>query len=85
MGHLKHEVTEIAPKTWCLSEFRLVNAFLLEGKDKAALIDTGCGIGNLREVVKELTEKPLVILMPHGHFDNLGGIAQFEDNLGYMH
>ncbi len=85
MGHLKHEVTEIAPKTWCLSEFRLVNAFLLEGKDKAALIDTGCGIGNLREVVKELTEKPLVILMTHGHFDHLGGIGQFEDNVGYMH
>lgn len=85
MGHLKHEVTEIAPKTWCLSEFRLVNAFLLEGKDKAALIDTGCGIGNLREAVKELTEKPIVILMTHGHFDHLGGIGQFEDNVGYMH
>ena len=44
MQKMKHEITEIAPNTWCLSEFRLVNAFLAEGKEKAALIDTGCGI-----------------------------------------
>ena len=85
MSRLKHEVTEIAPKTWCLSEFRLVNAFLLEGKNKAALIDTGCRIGNLKNIVRELTEKPLVILMTHGHFDHLGGIGQFEENVAYMH
>ena len=41
----RHEITEIAPHTWCLSEFRLVNAFLIEGEEKAALVDTGCGIG----------------------------------------
>ena len=42
----RHEITEIAPHTWCLSEFRLVNAFLIEGEEKAALVDTGCGIGS---------------------------------------
>lgn len=26
MQKMKHEITEIAPNTWCLSEFRLVNA-----------------------------------------------------------
>ena len=71
MNYLKHEVHEIAPKTWCLSEFRLVNAFLVEGEERAALIDTGTGVGNLYGVVRELTEKPLVILITHGHFDHL--------------
>ena len=42
MNSLKHFVTEIAPKTWCLSEFNLVNTFLVEGEERAALIDTGC-------------------------------------------
>ena len=63
MQKMKHEITEIAPNTWCLSEFRLVNAFLAEGKEKAALIDTGCGIGNLGETVKELTQKPVEIFL----------------------
>lgn len=78
MSKLKHEVHEIAPKTWCLSEFRLVNAFLLEGEEKAALIDTGAGIGDLLGVVRELTEKPLIILVTHGHFDHDGGVKQFD-------
>ncbi len=81
----RHEVTEFAPKTWCLSEFKLVNAFLVEGTEKAALIDTGCGIGNLAQIVKELTQKPLMILMTHGHFDHDGGVKQFPDVPVYLH
>ncbi len=82
---LKHEITEIAPKTWCLSEFRLVNAFLLEGSEKAALIDTGCGIGHLAERVRELTDKPLIILLTHDHFDHTGGVFEFPDVPVYLH
>lgn len=85
MPMYKHEVTEFAPKTWCLSEFKLVNAFLVEGEDKAALIDTGCGIGHLAETVRELTDKPLVILITHGHFDHDGGVKQFPGVPVYLH
>ena len=81
----RHEVTEFAPKTWCLSEFRLVNAFLVEGEEKAALIDTGCGIGHLAETVRELTDKPLIILVTPGHFDHDGGVKQFPGVPVYLH
>lgn len=84
MNYLKHEVHEIAPKTWCLSEFRLVNAFLVEGEERAALIDTGTGVGDLYGVVRELTDKPLVILITHGHFDHDGGVKQFKDVPVYL-
>lgn len=73
----RHEVTEIAPRTWCLSEFRLVNAFLIEGEERAALVDTGCGIGDLAREVRELTDKHLIILLTHTHFDHDGGIYEF--------
>lgn len=81
----RHKVIEFAPKTWCLSEFNLVNAFLVEGMEKAALIDTGCGIGNLGEIVRELTKKPLIILLTHGHFDHDGGVKQFPGVPVYLH
>ena len=81
----RHEVTEFAPKTWCLSEFKLVNAFLVEGTEKAALIDTGCGIGNLAQIVRELTQKPLIILTTYGHFDYDGGVKQFPGVPVYLH
>ena len=84
MSTMKHEVTQIAPRTWCISEFRLVNAFLVEGDERAALIDTCCGIGNLAGVVRELTDKPLTVIITHGHFDHDGGMYQFPGVETYL-
>ena len=38
---------------------------LLIGDERAALIDTGCGIGNLREAVGEVTDKPVIVVNTH--------------------
>ena len=79
MNPIKPTVTEIAPQTWCISEFNLVNSFLLEGEDSAALIDTGCGICDLAQTVRELTDKPLRILLTHSHPDHNGGVYRFPE------
>lgn len=79
METLKPEVIQIAPQTWCISEFRLVNAFLLEGRDRAVLIDTGCGIADLSRTVSQLTDRPLLVLLTHGHADHAGGLIHFPD------
>jgi len=56
-----------------------VHFYLVEGKEKAALIDTGTGIGNLREKVTELTKLPLIVLNTHGHVDHAGGDHNFDE------
>ncbi|MGI5887956.1 MAG: MBL fold metallo-hydrolase [Oscillospiraceae bacterium] len=53
--------------------------YLVEGKEKAALIDTGCGFGSLAAYVKTLTEKPVVVLITHGHLDHAMGSIEFKD------
>ncbi len=53
--------------------------YLVEGDERAALIDTGSGFGSLRSAVKRLTEKPLVILITHGHTDHAMGCGEFMD------
>ena len=53
--------------------------FPFEGKDRAAVIDTGCGLGNARSAVMRLTDKPLSVLLTHTHFDHMGGIYRFND------
>ncbi len=81
---LRQSSTGIAEKTWCISEFSLVNTFLLEGKRLAAMIDTGCGLGNIRSIVSSLTSKPLIVLLTHSHPDHAGGLYEFSDCPVYM-
>ena len=49
-------------KTWII---QFMNGsqymFLLEGEEKALLIDTGWGAGNLKAFVEKLTDKPLIV------------------------
>lgn len=58
--------------------------YLVEGKDRAALIDTGTGIGNLHEFAGTLTGKPLIVLITHVHPDHSGNIYTFEDRQVYI-
>ena len=52
--------------------------YLVEGKEKAALIDTGSGLGFLRAHIEKLTDKPIVVLLTHGHVDHAMGAGEFE-------
>ena len=50
-----------------------MNSFLIEGSSAAALIDTGLGIGNIRQVAEELASHDVFALNTHYHFDHSGG------------
>lgn len=52
---------------------------LVAGKESAALIDTGCGTGNLKETIAGLTSLPVTVLTTHVHLDHIGGHPYFED------
>ncbi len=81
---IRQGIKEIAPRTWCINEFGLVNAFVAEGETDSAMIDTGCGFGDIRAVAEEVTDKPLSVLLTHAHPDHVGGIYRFRDCSIYM-
>lgn len=54
------------------------NMYLLEGTERALLIDTGYGVGNLRAYVERLTDKPIVVANTHYHPDHAAGDGEFE-------
>lgn len=56
-----------------------VLCYLLIGKDKALLIDTGYGYGDLAYFVETLTNLPLIVVNTHGHGDHSGGDAFFNE------
>lgn len=64
---------EIAENTWCITDGWHNFTYLLIGTQKAMLIDSCSGEGNIRAVVESITEKPVIVLNTHGHFDHTGG------------
>jgi glyoxylase-like metal-dependent hydrolase (beta-lactamase superfamily II) len=53
--------------------------FLIEGPEKALLIDTSFGLGNLKGLVGELIgDKPYFVANTHSHFDHAYGNYQFD-------
>jgi hydroxyacylglutathione hydrolase len=74
---------EIAANTYEIGEFDCASRFLLIGDEKAMLIDTGIGIGDLKGFISTLTNKPLMVCYTHDHADHVGGASAFE--AAYVH
>lgn len=61
----------------------MVHQYLIVGKEKALLIDTGMGTGRIRPLIEQVTKLPIVLINTHGHPDHAGGNAEF-DTPAYM-
>jgi hydroxyacylglutathione hydrolase len=70
--------TKIADGVWRIDDNGSDNMYLVEGRDKALLIDTGLGTAKLADYVKTVTAKPLVVVNTHGHPDHAGANYQFK-------
>lgn len=73
--YIKHNIDE---NTWCLADSFGSYSYVVQGDEKALLVDTGLGIGNLMEEVRKLTQKPLVVINTHGHIDHIGSNYLFD-------
>lgn len=77
-------VWESRPGTWIIEEplhDEEVKSYLLPGRERALLIDTGMGVGDIRDVVASITDLPVTVVLSHAHNDHMGGAWQF-DNVG---
>ena len=76
------EIIQINKTTWRIED-GFVRFFLLEGADKAVMIDSGMNCPNAIELAQNLTEKPVMLLNTHGDVDHTSGTAGFSKI--YMH
>lgn len=91
MGSDWFAVSPIGPGIWVLQDpigrvvpeydVSAVNLYLVEGAERAALIDSGMGLGDVLATCRALTGKPVVNLCTHSHWDHVGGSYQFAERL----
>lgn len=61
-----------------------VRSFLVRGHQRALLVDTGFGGGDLRALVEQLWPGPLTVINTHAHVDHVGGDHQFQKILAHL-
>lgn len=71
-------VHPITADVWQIDDHGIDNFYLIKGKEKAMLIDTGTGVTNVRACVDSLTSLPILVVNTHGHPDHAGGNFQFD-------
>jgi glyoxylase-like metal-dependent hydrolase (beta-lactamase superfamily II) len=57
-------------------------AYLILGSKRALMFDTGMGIGNLKVLISQLTQLPIMVLNSHTHDDHVGDNWQFDSVYG---
>ena len=73
------ETRELHAGVWLVAEPSHVNTWLVAGRERAVLLDTGLGIAPIRPVAEQLTDRPVSVLNTHAHFDHIGGNHEFEE------
>ena len=69
----------LSPSITRITDFTGVCCYLVEGEEKACLLDTCNGFGNIREYAETLTDKPLFVILTHGHIDHAPGACWFDE------
>ncbi len=73
------EITKLEDQMWVVETADKTTMYIVEGKDKAMLIDTGTRCENLPEVIRKISQKQLIVLITHIHGDHSGNMDQFKE------
>lgn len=76
-----YKLTETVYAIYEDGQFEEVISYLVLGDKKAALIDTGNGIGDIKKLVDGLTDLPVMVVNTHTHGDHIGGNHLFNEVL----
>jgi len=72
-------VRQIYPWLYSIYDPENVYCYLAIGDERALLYDTVYGIGSLPDVIRNITDKPVTVVLGHGHTDHANGAYQFDE------
>jgi hydroxyacylglutathione hydrolase len=77
-----YEILKIIESFYGIEE-ESVRSFLFIGTERALLVDSGLGVDNMKEIVKSITQLPIILINTHVDPDHIACNSQFHEI--YMH
>ncbi len=72
-------IKQLRPFLYLMDEAHEATGYIVVGDDKACVIDTMNGYNDLQKVVRDITDKPIVVVNTHGHPDHIFGNVYFDE------
>ena len=73
------DVVKIRDRVYRIWDREKDSFFLVEGEEKAAVIDTGITPGaKILPMLRTLTDKPLILILTHAHIDHMHHMDEFD-------
>ena len=66
-----------------VTSFMRCNIWLVRGRDRDMLIDTGMGMSSLKDAIADMLEKPVLAVASHTQFDHIGSHHEFAERAGH--
>lgn len=76
--HERIKVKQLNPYIYLMDDNQEATGYLVAGEKKALVIDTMNGYEDVKAVVREITDLPLMVVNTHGHPDHIYGNIYFE-------
>ena len=77
------KVKRLSEQIYLMDDAGEATGYLVVGDDKALVIDTMNGLGDVKAVVRSITKLPIMVVNTHGHCDHIYGNVYFEE--AYIH
>lgn len=79
MADMRANIKRLNDHLYLIDDAGESTCYLVLGDEKAMVIDTVNGQENLCDVIRTLTDKPLVVVNTHGHCDHIYGNMYFDE------
>lgn len=74
-----NKVEKLDEDLYIITETESIHCYLLIGEEKALLIDAGWGYEDIKELIRKITDKPLMLALTHGDPDHGLGAVNFDE------
>lgn len=74
----RYEIRQIVPGFYWIEDHNWDSIYLIEGQDKALVVDTGLAENDFVGMIKSLTKLPFEVAITHNHGDHMLHIDQFD-------